>query len=53
MFKVFALNELASLYEEAGDSVRAKKYRDKMELVEHNRELDQLEKESEKEDGLQ
>lgn len=48
-----AMNELASLYEEAGDSVRAKKYRDKIELVERNRELDQLEKESEKEDGLQ
>ena len=47
-----AMNELAELYEESGDDVKARKYRDKIELVEQNRRLDQIEKESEK-DGLQ
>ena len=47
-----AMTELAELYEEQGDDAKAKKYRDKIDIVEHNRELDQLEKESEK-DGLQ
>ena len=47
-----AMKELAELYESDGDDEKAKKYRGKIELVEHNRELDQIEKESEK-DGLQ
>ena len=47
-----AMKELAELYQAAGDDDKAKKYRDKIELVEHNRKLDQIDKESEK-DGLQ
>ncbi len=45
-----AMTELAELYEETGDEEKAEKYRKKIDLVEHNRELDQLEKESERDD---
>lgn len=53
-----AMNELAELYEDAGDGVKAKKYRDKIQLVEQNRELDRQEREKENaeetaKDGLQ
>ena len=46
------MNELVEIYEDTGDAEKAKKYRDKIDIVDHNRKLDQIEKESEK-DGLQ
>ena len=53
-----AMNELAEIYEEAGDGVKVKKYRDKIALVEQNRELDRQERAKENaeetaKDGLQ
>ena len=53
-----AMNELAELYEEQGDDAKAKKYRDKIALVEQNRELDRQERAEENaaetaKDGLQ
>ena len=44
------MKELAEIYEESGDDIKAKKYRDKIELVEQNRKLDQIDKESERDD---
>lgn len=53
-----AMNELAEIYEVTGDDTKAKKYRDKISLVEQNRELDRQEKAEENaeetaKDGLQ
>lgn len=53
-----AMNELAEIYEEAGDDVKAEKYRSKIQLVEQNRELDRQERAKENaeetaKDGLQ
>ena len=42
-----AMRELVGIYEEAGDDEKANKYRDKIELVEHNMELDRQQKEEE------
>ena len=39
-----AMSELAEVYEESGDYVKARKYRDKISLVEQNRELDRQER---------
>lgn len=52
------MKELVGIYEEKGDEVKAKKYRDKITLVEQNMELDRQEKEKENaeetaKDGLQ
>ena len=44
------MKELAEIYEESGDDIKAKKYRDKIELVEQNRKLDQIDKETERDD---
>ena len=48
-----AMKELSDIYEAAGDSVKSKKYRDKIKLVEQNRELDRIEKEEAKDGDLQ
>ena len=48
------MNELVDIYEETGDDVKAKKYRDKITLIQHNIELDEEEKAEETaKDGLQ
>ena len=48
------MNELVDIYEETGDDVKVKKYRDKITLIQHNIELDEEEKAEETaKDGLQ